>query len=632
MKSIYCQLLTQSHCMRKVILLLIGISSSITDKLSHEFHALDCRIPKSVQKTKLEEICPKKEQKESAQKSQVHILQLDRTRVLEGVVCQLRKTKILSYCGQFSHEKLYEPFDILQPEQVAHDKCLQVYKTHLYDREDGKQSMIYPNRPIVYKYLEHGSITADTSNVHCQGESFTIHGKVRSNMLSMVTAEFILKPVKLEYDPKNGLRDLDARLQLPLHCYADRYCYAFNRMYVLLSTQSYCPLYLIRSVEMTQTQYMDVNGDTRTGLVSHDHQLVIEKGTIFQPEKGCEKLPVVLNTNYKELKIVVDQHVSRQIHGVESTMLDINLQMQILHDYANFRAEKLVQNGIHRLAHDICKIDQFGIHGRERAPFLPNYLLQLTGEVITQFKCVNVTVIARNGDNEHGKCYRNAIPLFLGRERMLLTANTRVLMDIRDAIVEPCSTHFPTMIFDKVGNIIVANPKVSVQNATLVQMDNLFTSQAILTHESTQNFALYTEKEMEEYNYMVHFGRVTQGMLTALTEQYCSTKSCGNLINQDLGKSFDLNRLKSVAESYFNLTERIQQFIKSTGHIGGCMFVLYIVIQMFIRLGHAYYLYKNRNHRLHTAFLSAFHRTKVIQEHLLELRELVNANDQNGRD
>ena len=129
--------------MRKVILLLIGISSSITDKLSHEFHALDCRIPKSVQKTKLEEICPEKERKESAQKSQVHILQLDRTRVLEGVVCQLRKTKILSYCGQFSHEKLYEPFDILQPEQVAHDKCLQVYKTHLYDREDGKQSMIY---------------------------------------------------------------------------------------------------------------------------------------------------------------------------------------------------------------------------------------------------------------------------------------------------------------------------------------------------------------------------------------------------------------------------------------------------------------------------------------------------------
>ena len=328
--------------MKIVALLSIILYISNADKLNHEFHALDCRIPKSMQKTKLEDICPEKERVESAQKNIVHILQLDRTRALDGVVCELRKTKMLSYCGQFSHEKLYEPIDILQPEQVAHDKCLQVYKTHLYDREDGKQSMIYPNRPIVYKYLEHGQITADTSNVHCQGESFTIHGKVRSNMLSMVTAEFILKPVKLEYDPKNGLRDLDTRLQLPLHCYADRYCYTYNRMYVLLGTQSYCPLYLIRSVEMTQTQYTDMNGEIRNGLVSHDHQLVIEKGSVFQPEKGCDKLPTVLNTNYKELKIVVNQHISEQMHGVESTMLDINLQMQILHDYANFRAEKLV--------------------------------------------------------------------------------------------------------------------------------------------------------------------------------------------------------------------------------------------------------------------------------------------------
>ena len=49
--------------------------------------------------------------------------------------------------------------------------------------------------------------------------------------------------------------------------------------------------------------------------------------TSFQPEKGCEKLPVVLNANYEELKIVVDQHISVQIHGVESSMLDVNSQM-----------------------------------------------------------------------------------------------------------------------------------------------------------------------------------------------------------------------------------------------------------------------------------------------------------------
>ena len=50
----------------------------------------------------------------------------------------------------------------------------------------------------------------------------------------------------------------------------------------------------------------------------------------YQPEEGCEQLPKVLNTNYDELKIVVDQHVSAKIHRVESSMLDINLQMHIL--------------------------------------------------------------------------------------------------------------------------------------------------------------------------------------------------------------------------------------------------------------------------------------------------------------
>ena len=69
---------------------------------------------------------------------------------------------------------------------------------------------------------------------------------------------------------------------------------------------------------------------------------MLEQGYVFQPEKECEKLTKVLNTNYDELKIVVDQHISANIYIVESSMLYINLQMQILHNYANFWAEKVV--------------------------------------------------------------------------------------------------------------------------------------------------------------------------------------------------------------------------------------------------------------------------------------------------
>ena len=79
---------------------------------------------------------------------------------------------------------------------------------------------------------------------------------------------------------------------------------------------------------------------------------------------------------------------------------------------------------------------------------------------------------------------------------MFLSANTHVLMELKGAIIEPCSEPFPTVVFDKVGNLVIAYLKVTVQNVTLVQMDNIFGRQPVLTHETTQNFALYTEREM----------------------------------------------------------------------------------------------------------------------------------------
>ena len=130
-------------------------------------------------------------------------------------------------------------------------------------------------------------------------------------------------------------------------------------------------------------------------------------------------------------------------------------------------------------------------------------------------------------------------------------------MELKDAIIEPCSTHFPPVMFDKAGNIIIAISK-SQSYRTECNLDNIFDSQQMLRHETTQNFALYTEKEMQEYKYMVHFGRVTEGVLSALTEQYCSKGNCGNFQNREFEKRFDLNRLKSAAEAYFDVTEKIE--------------------------------------------------------------------------
>ena len=55
--------------------------------------------------------------------------------------------------------------------------------------------------------------------------------------------------------------------------------------------------------------------------------------------------------------------------------------------------------------------------------------------------------------------------------------------------------------------------------------------------------------------------------------------------------------------------------------------MLYLIIQLIIRLGHAYYLYSFKDHRLPIALLAAFHRSKVVQLHLLELHYLVDENN-----
>ena len=135
------------------------------------------------------------------------------------------KTKLLAYCGSFSNSKIYEPIDVMVPERVSHDTCVQVFKTSLYTQEDGQTATIVVNRPHTYKYLEHGSLKTSIANVECSGEQFSIHGKLCSSMLELVTAQFVLHKVSIEVDPSEGVKDMDKGYPLPNHCITDGYCY-----------------------------------------------------------------------------------------------------------------------------------------------------------------------------------------------------------------------------------------------------------------------------------------------------------------------------------------------------------------------------------------------------------------------
>ena len=599
-------------------LILISLTrTNALDKHRLEFDALDCRTPKGVIRSKVDSLCTHSQNTVEGLPQSVHILQFDQTRVLEAVTCELKKTKILAYCGSFSHTKIYEPIDVLRNEPISHDICVQAHKTHLYTREDGKQAMITENRSYIYKYIEHGQLTTSPSNIKCEGEQFSIHGKMRSNMLSLVTAQFTIHKVSIEADPDKGIRDLDSGYKLPVHCMADRYCYIYGRMYVILSPKDACPLYLIRSLTMVETKYKGTDKEDHVALVSHDHQVILERKTEFHLSGQCHGYPSVYNTNYDQIKVVVNR-TSTKMTSLKPYNLDLSLQTQILHDYSNYRAENLVDSKLDEVLHNLCETNKFGLDAIERDPFRSNYLLQRTGEVYVRFQCVKVTVIARTGDNVGGKCYRDALPVFMGKEKLLLVANTRMLLDMKDGEITSCSAQFPPLLFSKSGQILTANPSVKVVNVTLTAMGSaIYPTHERVEHESAAHFALYTEEELKDFNFLLHFGRTKQAVLSELTGKYCSGQNCGSVSHHQFGESFDINRLKNQLVETLDVTRHLKNILAHAGRIGGCAFLVYTVFKVICKCTDIYHLYTTRNTTLRFAVRANLHRDREINELIL---------------
>ena len=601
-----------------ILYCLTGYVWSIT-KQSVELTALDCRHPKGIIRSPVGSLCDHKEDPLGSQLRSVHVLQYDQARIVPAVTCKLVKTKILAYCGSFSHSKIYEPIDVLVPERVSHDTCVQVFKTSLYTQEDGQTATIAVNRPHTYKYLEHGSLKTSSANVQCEGEQFSIHGKLRSNMLELVTAQFTLHKISVEIDPSDGVKDMDTGYSLPNHCITDGYCYQHAQQYVMLAPRSVCPLYKVRSIQMTETKYFGTDHREHLALVSAEHQLILERQGEFHVPKNCHSFPKVFSTNYEKIKIVIGKLATGVASGVHSFSLDLSLQMQILHDYANFHAERLINSRIDETLHDLCAVNYFGVHTSKIDPTRTGYMVQRTGETFTRFACTNTTVLARVGSNEHGPCYEDALPVYLGREKLVMTANTRMLLDIHDAHTTMCSSQFPPVFVGKNGQMVVANPTVRIVNFTLSNMGMpVFRDHTHTMHESADHFSLYTKDEIREFNLLLHFGRTKQAVLTELTEKYCHGQTCGSLAFGADRQTFDLNRLRNQVENTFDLTHRLDEILQDCGKIGGCLFLMYFAVKILMKVVNAAHLYSQKECTLRFATSTSLYRDRAVDSLLIE--------------
>ena len=174
--------------------------------------ALDCFHPKTVVHANLMNICappvdPDAGAQTDAREQEVTILQHEEEIVLKGYRCTMKQTTLLVYCGAYSHEKLLRPPAVLEPQVVTIGTCKTAYRNGMLRDQVQKNHIVTVNQKSYYKMFRHGSTHADVDNVHCEGEAFSVDGKMHKSMLEMVSVEFLMEEVELEYSP-GSLKDL----------------------------------------------------------------------------------------------------------------------------------------------------------------------------------------------------------------------------------------------------------------------------------------------------------------------------------------------------------------------------------------------------------------------------------------
>ena len=246
-------------------------------------------------------------------------------------------------------------------------------------------------------------------------------------------------------------------------------------------------------------------------------------------------------------------------------------------------------------------------------------MMKRTGETFTRFACTNTTVLARVGSNEKGPCYEDALPVYLGREKLVMTANTRMLLDVHDVHTTACSSQFPPVFLGKNGQMVVANPTVRIVNFTLSNMGlPVFRDHSQTIHESADHFSLYTNNEIREFNLLLHFGRTKQAVLTELTEKYCHDQTCGSLAFGADRQTFDLNRLKNQIEHTFDLTHQLDETLQYCGKVGGCLFLAYFSVKIMMKAINATHLYSRKECTLGFAMSTSIYRDRQVDSLLIE--------------
>src|SRR6056300_698919 len=521
--------------MRATSLFLVGLIIEIRADSIHNvslapFHLLgyDCTAPRNIKDYTISQLqtgCVQAAQTRLVGQETLAmvLLQKEDKRREKAVRCQLKRTKLVRYCGVYDHQTTDDRnsyYHRLTP--VSPDLCGKVaYEAKAYVTITTNQtilSTVKRNKVNYIDYFEAGDVYTDPSSgeVKCLGVKHYDHETKThyERIVIQIKEEFTTTD---EIVTQQGSQLIATPGNTLLNCHLDfRSCQTAEGTYVWRPRSNYCPLAVARDFpaaratdELNNVVVMSTD-DSKIRLVD------------IGPVSYCDQ--VVSATNYPDL-FLTPKWPTQLRRQLDPSELRLPAYINNRQDYLWNKLEDSIEQGFRQTLLNDCRLqksqEQTQSWLRITDPGINTYLLgngtfaTTAGEVLYLYQCRPQEVRARHTT----ECYE-ALPVHYGNHSLFLEPLTHRLL--RQGLKIPCSDRFLPKFHTLEDTWIMASPQILQANKPAPLrpiIDPLDFSVPQLPDVDWSTGGIYTDEDLNAMQNYLEFPRIRQALESHLAWQ-----------------------------------------------------------------------------------------------------------------
>ena len=487
---------------------------------AYSVSAVNCNAPAKIFTYTTESICKQQmDEPEVPLGINTAVLQLPKSETVKGYSCMARYNQVSGMCGAWAHVKLREAPTFNRFLHLSVDKCQEMVMNKKFTTPAGEEVNLKFNEPTFIKSNEVGSLQLliDQNIVACKPEAQHIGGKLLQNSLVLVEYEILIQEQEYLVTENQIETHTD---QIHLACQPkQRSCVTGRKTYIwsiynscgLMKVSTFLPM-VQGSLYISHQQHFLLNVTGQASLPGC--KISSLKATSF------DNIFIADATDVQHLPVILPQEINIDTSHKSS--------LSYLSHTINQQLRQLEQNQLTRMCvinSDLRADETFQISGLTYG--------KRRGDTVYIYTCriEHVEIDSRK------VCY-DRVPL---KNNLYMDFSTRLIHKF--ATIVPCLKRFPIQIRTDSGIYVALTPEISQ-----VPTPPNHQPWKLNTTVSEENFAasgLYTQAEMDSFDFLLDFPMYREAMLSELTYGTCTSTKCHPVIssNSQLYPNFDLSRL-----------------------------------------------------------------------------------------